>query len=58
MSKAMTREKMLEVEDKLYEAIRDKWGYGDEGDEIVDATMEAIEAWLDREEGAELKISK
>lgn len=54
----MTREKMLEIEDKLYEAIRDKWGYGDEGDEIVDGTMEAIEAWLDREEGAELKVKE
>lgn len=54
----MTRGKMLEIEDKLYEAIRDKWGYGDEGDEIVDGVMDAIEAWLDREEGAELKVKE
>lgn len=54
----MNRERMLEAEDKLYEAVRDKFGYGDEGDELVDALMEAIEAWLDREEGAELKIKE
>lgn len=54
----MTRERMLEIEDKLYEAVRAKWGYGDEGDEIVDGVAEAIDAWLDREAGAELKIGK
>lgn len=52
----MTREKMLEIEDKIYEAVRSKWGYGDEADEMVDGLMEAMEAWHDIKDGAEIKV--
>ena len=52
----MTSGKMGAIEDKIYEAVRAKWGYGAEGDEIVDGLMEAFDAWYNREEGAELRI--
>lgn len=52
----MTREKMTEIECKLYEAVRAKWGYGDEGDEIVDGLSEAMDAWFDAKEGAGIKV--
>ena len=52
----MTRGRMVEIEDKIYEAVRDKWGYGDEGDEIIDGLMEAMDAWFDMKEGAEIKV--
>ena len=52
----MTRDAMTEVECKLYEAVRKVYGYNDEADEIVDGLSEAMEAWFDMKEGAEIKV--
>ena len=52
----MTREKMKEIEGKIYEAVRSKWGYGDEAEEIVDGVGEAMDAWFDTKEGEEIKV--
>ena len=52
----MTSGKMKAIEDKVYEAVRAKWGYGADGDEIVDGLMEAFDAWFEADAGASIKF--
>jgi len=54
----MTRDKMLEYEDKIYEAVRKVYGYNDEANDIIDALMEAMDEWFSTRMGAELKVKE
>lgn len=54
----MTRDKMLEYEDKIYEAVRKVYGYNDEANDIIDALMEAMDEWFSARIGAELKVKE
>lgn len=54
----MSREYFYKACDMIYEAIRKAYGYGEVADELIDKFDEMADAWLDIEEGAELKVKE
>ena len=44
----MTKEELLQGEDKIYEAIRKAYGYGEVADKLIDIVWEAIDLLKDK----------
>ena len=54
----MSREYFYKACDMIYEAIRKAYGYGEVADELVDKFGEMADAWLDQDDGANIKIKE
>lgn len=46
----MTKKELLNAEDKLYDAVRKVYGYGEQADELVDILGECVDLALDTAE--------
>lgn len=43
----MTKQELLNAEDKLYKAVRNTYGYDTQADELVDLVMDLVAGALD-----------